>query len=142
MIHLFYHNAIDSMQISHTKRGEATPHHDLLVVLDRPLHQLGITLLALVVFASITPRFAIVAKDERQLIGVQNAVLPSDRPVRTSFTPRDANGMVAGLTKTFFLVQVETNSPLALIRLCTVLTETFCRPKSSRIDRQETQRDF
>ena len=96
MIHFFDHNAVDSMQIAHPMRCEATPHHDLLVVLDRVLHQLGIVLFALVVFASITPRSAIVAKDERRLIGIQNAAPPSDRPMQTSFTPRDANGTVCG----------------------------------------------
>ncbi len=80
------------MQIPHHMRCEATPHHDLLFVLDRPLYQLGISLLALVIFALITPRYAIVAKDERQLIGVQNVALPSDRLVQASFTPRSANG--------------------------------------------------
>ena len=91
------------MQIAHPVRCEATPHHDLLVVFDRPLHQLGIVLLALIVFASITPRSAIVAKDERRLIGIQNAAPPSDRPMQTSFTPRDANGTVCGTHESLLL---------------------------------------
>ena len=94
MIHFFDHNAVDSMQIPHHMRCKATPHHDLLFVLDRPVYQLGIALLALVVFASITPRSAIVAKDQRRLIGVQNAAPPSDRLVQASFKSRSANGTV------------------------------------------------
>ena len=94
MIHFFEHNDVDSMQIPHHMRCEATPHHDLLVVLDRPLYQLRIALFAFVIFTSITPRYAIVAKDERRLIGVQNAAPPSDRLVQASFTPRSANGTV------------------------------------------------
>ena len=94
MIHFFDHNAVDSMQIPHPMCCEATPHYDLLVVLDRPLHQLGIVLLALVIFASITPRSATVAIDERRINGEQNTAPPSDRPVQASFSPRDANGKV------------------------------------------------
>lgn len=65
LVHFGVHDAIYAVQMSHTTRSEATPHHYLLIVLDGAGHGLWVVLFTLQIIAASS---AVIAEREWRLV--------------------------------------------------------------------------